>query len=167
MVTANALTIKIPDKTGYVGKTITILVNIEGATDVGSVELTIVYNSSLLDVKKVEKGSLLKGLITYNASEKGVIAINLIDSNGINGDGEIAKITFDILSTTAVNTTLLLQNVKAYDVNTYTVLPVDTINGILNISTGGGSSSQTPGFELVTFLSVFVLLTIPIMLRRK
>ncbi len=155
MTSAQALTLRIPDTTGYVGKTVTIPVEIENASNVGSVELVVLYNDSILSVKKVEKGSLLKGLITSNTSEPGIIAINLVDSNGINGDGEIIKITFDILA--EGNTPLIIQNAKAYDVNTYTDLPVDTTNGLLTISTGA-PSSQTPGFEVITFLSALIIL---------
>ncbi len=163
---ANALTISIPDVTGNAGKTVTVPVNIEDASDVGSVELAIVYNSSLLSIKKVEKGSLLKGLISYNDTEEGIVAINLVDSNGINGDGEIIKVTFDVIGAENQNTTLLIQNARAYDVNTYTELPVETINGVLMISAGGAAGSgQTPGFEIVFFM--IALLAITLITRKK
>ena len=166
MATANALTLSIPDTTGYIGKTVTIPVKIENASNVGSIELVILYNDSLLNVKKVEKGSLVKGLITYNTSEAGMIAVNLVDSNGINGDGEIIKITFDILATTEGNTSLVIQNAKAYDVDTYTDLPIDTTTGMLTISTTSGTT-QTPGFEIITFISAFTLLAILLVLKRR
>ena len=165
MVSVDALTLRIPDTTGYIGKTITIPVDLENASDIGSIELVVLYNNSILSAKKVEKGGLTKGLITSNTSEAGIIAVNLVDSNGISGDGDIIKITFDVLS--EGSTPLMIQNARAYNVDTYTDLPVDTVDGVLTASASTAGSGQTPGFELQTTMIVLLVAIFILRQRRK
>ncbi len=139
---ASALTVKVSDASGAVGDAVDVPVIVENAQNLGSMDIVITFDPQILKVKSVGKGELNKGLLTSNTGE-GVVAISLADSKGINGNGNIAVITFEVLK--AGTSDLVIQSVKAYDVNTHTDIQVETQNGKFTAKEGGGKS--TPGFE--------------------
>ncbi len=166
--TAAALTITIPDTNGEVGKKAEVSVMIEDASNVGSIDLTILYDPSILEISKVEKGNLVKGMFSSNTENDGIIVIELADSNGINGDGEIAKLTFNVLGNGS--TPITIQNAKAYDVESHGDIEVTVENGNFQASPasstnqGGGG---TPGFEIQTVIIIFMIAIFIFKLRRK
>ena len=164
--TASALTITISDASGYIGEGAEVPVNIKDAADVGSIDLTILYDPTVLNISKVEKGDLVKGMLSSNIENEGIISIGIADSNGISGDGEIVKLTFDVIGNGSAPITL--QNAKAYDVNTHADIEVSVENGDFQANyktTTGGSG--TPGFELQTLIIVLISSMFILRLRRK
>ncbi len=145
---ASALVVKIPDASGAVGEAVDVPVVVEGAENLGSMDIVVAFDPAVLKVKSVGKGELNKGLLTSNTGE-GVVAISLADSKGINGNGAVAVITFEVLKTGSSD--LVIQAVKAYDVNTHVDIKVDTQNGKFTAKEGGGKS--TPGFEVVAAIA--------------
>ncbi len=140
---ASALTVKVSDATGAVGEAVDVPIVVENAQNLGSMDIVVAFDPEILKVKSVGKGELNKGLLTSNTGE-GVVAISLADSKGINGNGAVAVITFEVLK--AGTSDLAIQTVKAYDVNTHVDIKVETQNGKFTAKEGGGKS--TPGFEV-------------------
>ncbi len=164
--TTAALTITIPDTSGEIGKETRVSVIVEDAVNVGSIDLTILYDPSILEVLKVEKGDLVKGMLSSNTDNEGIITIGIADSNGINGDGEIARITFNVLSNGSTSVTI--QNAKAYDVDSHADIEVTVEHG--NFQAAAASTSQeggggTPGFEI--FILMFSIIIIFIYKRHR
>jgi len=157
MTSVDALLMSIPETTGYVGKCVTIPVEMKDADGIGSIELTITYDTSMLDFKKVEKGGLTKGLVSYNASQPGSITIGLVDSTGITGTGNVLLITFEVLK--EGNTTVSLSDVNAYDVDTYATVDVETTDGVV-IAVIGGETNNQSGFEMILLITAFMLVTV-------
>ena len=164
--TASALTITVSDATGYVGEEAEVPVNIEDATDVGSIDITILYDPAVLNISKVEKGSLVKGMFSSNTENEGIIVIGIADSSGINGDGRIAKLTFNVIGNGS--TPITIQNAKAYDVSTHADIEVSVENGNFQANyktTAGGKG--TPGFELQTIIIILISSILILRFRRK
>ncbi|MBO8182949.1 MAG: hypothetical protein H0Z28_09185 [Archaeoglobus sp.] len=142
LTTASALTVKIQGGSGAVGSEASLAISVKDAKNLGSMDLVIAYDPEILKVKKVEKGSLVKGLFSSNTEKAGVIAIGIVDSKGINGDGEIAKITFEVLK--AGESSLEVANVKAYDVESHVDIQVTAENGVFKAEKAEEASTQTP-----------------------
>ncbi|WP_158296903.1 cohesin domain-containing protein [Archaeoglobus fulgidus] len=153
-VASAEMVVKIPDTSGAVGGTVEVPVEVENAQNLGSMDIVIVYDPTILKVQNVGKGELNKGLLSSNTGE-GMVAISLADSKGINGKGSVAVITFQVLK--AGSTDLTIQSVKAYDVNTHVDIPVKADNGKFEAVKGGaGTTGSTPGFELLLAVSALI-----------
>lgn len=133
---ANAeLIVEIPDASGKVGDVINIPVNVKDAKSVGSMDIAITYDPSIVSIEKVEKGSLSKGIVSSNTENPGIIIVSVVDSSGINGDGEVVKLTFKLLK--EGSTPLKIENVKAYDANTHIDIIAATSDGSITVENGG------------------------------
>lgn len=153
----SAMSLKVSDATGKVGEDVRVPIVVEKAENLGSMDLVIAYNAELLKVKSVGKGELNKGLISSNTNEQnGIISIAIADSKGINGNGEIAVITFNALKEGSSDVTIV--GAKAYDVNTHLEITLNSTNGKVTIS-----GKSTPGFEALLAIVAFLMLA----LRRK
>jgi ribosomal protein S28E/S33 len=120
------LAVKVPEITGLVGEVATVPVEIEDAKNVGGIDIAILYDPAILKVKSVEKGVVIKGLLSSNTDREGIIVIGIVDANGMNGDGSIAEITFEVLKD---GDTPIVVQAKAYEVDTHVDLQVETQNG--------------------------------------
>lgn len=157
--TASALTVQVTNAEGRLGDSIRVAITVSNAQNLGAMDIVLFYNTSALKIKSVGKGELNKGLISSNANEReGIISIAIADSKGINGNGEIAVVTFEGLSEGTSEVAVL--GVKAYDINTHLELPVDAQGGIVTVKPKGA-----PGFEVLTALAALALASM--MLRRR
>jgi hypothetical protein len=175
LTTASALTVSIPDGSGAVGDTTSISVNVKDAQNIGSMDLVIAYDPEILKVVKVEKGGLVKGLFSSNTEQTGIVAIGIVDSKGINGNGEIAKITFEVLK--EGESRINIVDAKAYDVESHIDIKVTGENGVFKAEkaekTGETDKTEkaptpaeekkSPGFEAGFAV---VALAVVLMLRR-
>ena len=155
MGAASALTVKLPNVTVGTGSSVEVAVEVEDARDLGSMDLVISYDPSVVEVKSVGKGELNKGLLSSNTGN-GMLAISLADSRGISGNGAVAIIVFDTLK--EGESTLKIQSVKAYDVNTHVDLRVDAQDGRIVVSELSEEKKDTPGFEIWLVAAVLAIL---------
>ena len=88
-----ALTVSLPEVSG---KEVTVPVSIEGASNIGSMDIAVIYNNDALQVVKVEKGALANGIFSASTGTSGVVTIGIASISGISGSGEIARITFRV-----------------------------------------------------------------------
>jgi len=152
---ASALIVEIPDGSGNVGSSAVVSIKIKDAKNLGSMDLAVTYDPEILKVVKVEKGSLVKGLFSSNTKKAGIVAIGIVDSKGINGEGEIARITFEVLK--AGESSLEVVNAKAYDVESHVDVKVMAQNGVFKAEkkaeatptvTQTPEQKKSPGFEI-------------------
>ncbi|WP_456369404.1 cohesin domain-containing protein [Geoglobus sp.] len=153
--TASALTVKLPNATGSIGSSVEVAVEVEDARDLGSMDVVIAYDPSVVEVKSVGKGELNKGLLSSNTGN-GMLAISLADSRGISGNGAVAIIVFDTLK--EGESALKIQSVKAYDVNTHVDLRVEKQDGKLVVSGVEEEKKNAPGFEIWLVAVVLAIL---------
>ena len=142
---ASALLVKIPDEEIAINESTDIPIEVKDAANLGSMDIVISYNPEIVRAEVVSKGELNKGLISSKI-EDGIIAIGIADSNGINGDGEVAVITFEGLRKGVSNITII--GIRAYDVNTHADIRVETQNGKVTVVEKG----KAPGFEVLIVL---------------
>lgn len=111
-----SLVVSVGDVQGSPGSTLQVPIIVEGATDVGSVDLTLKYDTSVLKAVSVETADLSKNAIMEsNIEDPGQINIALADASGINGDGEIAIISFSVLGEAGTSSPLSLIEASVYD----------------------------------------------------
>jgi hypothetical protein len=103
-------------------------INLEAATNVGSLHLELTYDTTVLQAVGVKSGELAeKATIESNLENQGKVIIGIIDANGISGDGVVATVSFNIIGDGTSN--LALDNVNAYDANTLQDLATEVSSG--------------------------------------
>ncbi len=92
---------------------------LEQANNVGSLEFLLLYEPAVLRVAKIEPGALAgSALIETSDGSPGQVWAGMIDVNGMNGDGPVAVITFEIVGASGSTSPLTLQDVAAHDATT-------------------------------------------------
>ena len=110
---------------------------VEGASNVGSLELVLVYDPSVLEVTGVERGTLVgDALMVSSMDTPGQVWIGMIDASGISGDGAVAVVTFNVLGTPGSTSSLDLKEIAAHDADTLLALITETIAGGYSVSDG-------------------------------
>jgi len=118
------------------GKNFNISLDIKGATQVNKWKASIIYNKTIIDVSAVYEGNFLKSagttqfeytLTTYNASFN-MLQMECSLANGLsaNGDGELAKITFQVNG--EGSTSIVIMNAELLN-PIGTNLPFTLVNG--------------------------------------
>ena len=104
-------------------------IDIQNASNIGSLQIEISYDASVLQATEVEADKLGKdAMIESNLNNPGIIIIGIVDSSGINGSGSIVSISFDVLEKDAASS-LTIKNAAAHDVNTLVDLPTSLTQG--------------------------------------
>lgn len=105
--------------TPAVPQSLEVPVYLKGANNLGSLEFVLVYEPAVLEVSKVERGSLgPDAMFDFGNRTSGRLWAGLIDPSGINGDGPVAVITFDVVGTDGAESPLVLESVYAFDATT-------------------------------------------------
>ena len=114
---------------GKPDKEVDVAVNLQNASNVGSLQIGISYDASVLQVMQVEAEELGENaLIESNTDNPGVIVIGIVDSSGINGSGSVVSISFTVLEKDG-SSYLTIENATAHDVNTLVDLPTTLTQG--------------------------------------
>ena len=104
---------------------IVVPINMESAHNIGSIGMSLLYDSSLLEIADVKPGELSENaMIDYSVRNPGQVNIGVIDSRGINGNGTVAVIVFNVTDEEGVST-LRFAGVQTHDAATL----IDVING--------------------------------------
>jgi hypothetical protein len=132
---AASTSLSIGDSSGSPGSTVEVPINIAGASNIGSMDIVLTYDSSVLGVSSVGKGELTKNsMLQSNADTPGIIAIGIADTDGINGDGSVAVITFNVLGELGSTSPLTLYSAKANDVNTLVDILITKTSGTFMVT---------------------------------
>jgi len=118
-------------------KEIIVPVNLAGAVNLGSLEFVLAYDSNVLEVTTVETGNLTKeSLLESSAGTPGLLWVGIIDAVGISEDGLAAVVTFRVIESSDSDSSLILQNVVAYDAASYLDIIVEASPGSLSTIDG-------------------------------
>ncbi len=110
-------------------KEVKVPINLENASNVGSLQMEISYNATVLQVVQIEAGDLGKNaLIEFNLDTPSYIIIGIVDSSGISGSGSVVGISFDVLAKDA-SSSVTIKNAVAHDVDTLVDLPTSLTQG--------------------------------------
>lgn len=72
-------------------------IRISDAENIGNMDITLTYDDSILSALALTTGAITSNSLFMHNIEPGIINISLVDSDGINGDGSIAIITFEVI----------------------------------------------------------------------
>lgn len=125
--------VSIDDTSADFSETIQIPINISNAKDIGSMDISLNYNSSVLSSVKVEKGSLTSNSMLQSNMTDGTVKIGLIDDSGINGDGSLVILTFEVWGYPGTTTVLDL-DAKANNVTDFSDIPLTISDGLFTVS---------------------------------
>ena len=129
LASAGSLTVSVSDTTGAKNSTVEVPIILEGATDVGSMDIILNYDADILSAVDVEAGALGKNaLIESNTANDGAVIIALADSSGINGDGAVAIVAFEVIGDVGTTSYLTLEEVLVYNLDLGAIIP-NTVNG--------------------------------------
>ena len=133
LASAAGLTVSVSDTTGAKGDTVEVPIDLEGALDVGSMSIVVKYDPDVLMVVAVEEGKLSKNaLIEANTAREGEVIIALIDSSGMNGNGAVAIISFEVTADIGSTSPLTLEEISVSSVDMVEIITT-TESGTFNV----------------------------------
>ena len=97
---------------------------VEGASEVGSMDIVLNYDADVLSTVDVEACALGKNaLIESNTARDGEVIIALADSTGINGDGTVASVAFEVIGDAGTTSYLTLEAVLVHNIDLAEIIP--------------------------------------------
>jgi hypothetical protein len=122
-------------------------INLNGASNVGSLHIELVYDSTVLEATGVKAGKLGRNaVIECNLETPGRAIIGIVDASGINGDGSVVTVSFKAKGKEGTSP-LTLESVEANDAETLYDLITKTSPGEFMAK---GSSFTAPGITFAT-----------------
>jgi len=110
-------------------KEVEVPINLENASNIGSLQIEVSYDASVLKAIEVKAKDLGKdAMVEANLDTPGYIIIGIVDSSGINGSGSVVSISFNVLEKDA-SSSVTIKNAAAHDVNTLVDLPASLTQG--------------------------------------
>ncbi len=115
------------------GSSVQIPLTLYGVRDnIGNMDMTLRYDSSVLEATEVIKGSLTgDSLYDYNIID-GTIKISLADKDGFSGDGSVAHVRFDVIGAEGSFTALDIASLSANRAD-LTSVSIPTRDGVFKV----------------------------------
>ena len=113
---------------------VNVPIHLTGAENIGSLEFVLTYDPSVLEVSGVEAGGLAQSaLFDFGTRSPGRLWSGLIDSEGINGDGPIAVVSFKVVGPDASTSLLALENITTYDASSLLDILTNATSGSFTV----------------------------------
>ena len=113
---------------------VNVPIHLAGAENIGSLEFVLTYDPSVLEVSGVEAGGLAQSaLFDFGNRSPGRLWAGLIDSEGINGDGPIAVVSFKVVGPGASTSLLALENITTYDASSLLDILTNATSGSFTV----------------------------------
>ncbi|WP_082090644.1 cohesin domain-containing protein [Methanosarcina sp. MTP4] len=156
---AASLTVSIADAGAAPGNTVMIPIKLQGADNIGSMDIVLAYDSSVLQATGVEAGDLGKNaFIESGTKTPGKVVIALADASGINGDGSVVLVSFLMKGEAGSSSPLTFEEVSVHNLDLVEVLP--TVRGgslaVSETSPAGGYADSCLLLLAVLGLATFV-----------
>ncbi|NQT74317.1 MAG: hypothetical protein HQ553_16365 [Chloroflexi bacterium] len=115
------------------GGTVSVPVILENVEDIGSLNFNVTYDSSVINIDRVDKGSLLSGIsFVVNPNETGIIRFGFATIDGVSGTGPVGYIVCDAVGSDGSYTPLTISGVEATD-SSGNPVTLQTTNGSVTI----------------------------------
>ncbi len=165
LVSAAGLTVSVSDTTGAKDSTVEVPVNLGGASDVGSMDVVLKYDPGVLRAVAVEAGALGKNaFIEANTAREGEVIIAMADSSGINGDGAVATISFDVTGDVGSTSPLTLETVSVHNIE---LVEVVTTSNSATLSVTSEATPTTGGANTAILAITAIIIALFLIRRRK
>lgn len=129
------------DISAHLNEIVNISINIYNAKDIGSMDISLRYDPNVLLLKEVEKGDLMQGSVIQWNVEGDKVLIGLIDGNGINGNGSLVILTFDV---GCPGSSVLDIEAAAYNVFDFSSIRLTTKDGVFTVKNGTKPTATPP-----------------------
>lgn len=114
--------------------TVNVPIYLTDAKNIGSLEFVLTYDPVVLEVADVEAGGLAQNsLFDFGTRRPGRLWAGLIDTDGINGDGPVAVVSFKAIGPGSSASRLTLENVTTYDATSLLDILTDATSGSFTI----------------------------------
>ena len=125
---------------------VNVPIHLTGAENIGSLEFVLTYDPSVLEVSGVEAGGLAQSaLFDFGTRSPGRLWAGLIDSEGINGDGPIAVVSFKVVGPGTSTSLLALENITTYDASSLLDILTNATSGSFTVD-GRAFTAPTVAF---------------------
>jgi hypothetical protein len=116
------------------GHTYNIPVSYSSNTSAGSIQFELVCSDSEIEILSISEGFIAENaILKYNIYEPGRVLIGLVHSQGMKGDGELAKIEVSARGAPRV-VRISIENVVAYDLDRMQPMLYETAEGKIDFS---------------------------------
>lgn len=124
----------VPEPTaGPESKVVSVPILATRANNVGSLEFVLVFDPAILEFAEIEGGVLAgSALIDASSPRPGELWAGIVHAEGISGSGAVAVVKFNLLEDVSDALPLTLQNIVAFDANTYVDIITTTSPGRFN-----------------------------------
>jgi len=161
--TAATMTVSVDSATVSAGSRAVIPVMVNGASNLGAIDLMITYDPSVLKFSGADLGEIsTNGMIDSNGATPGTVKIAIVDTNGVSGGGVLVKMTFDVVGQNGATSPVNVQVPGAWNLDSIDIL-TSVSSG--TISVGGGKTPLSTVSVLGALCLAVILLGIRI--RRK
>ncbi len=114
--------------------TVNVPIYLTGAKNIGSLEFLLAYDPTVLEMAAVEAGGLAQNsLFDFGTRRPGRLWAGLIDTDGINGDGPVAVVSFKVIGPESSASWLTLEDVSTYDASSLLDILTDTTAGSFTV----------------------------------
>lgn len=140
-VFASSVTISLGSIQAATGGTAEVPLQVTGASNIGAIQMVLVYDAAVLTPETVTQGSLAgnNALMDSNSQTPGRIGIGLVTLDGIQGDGTLATVSFKVIGAAGQSSQLSLEKVEAWEKSSYAPVLVNTEPGQLTIGAAKAS----------------------------
>ncbi len=163
LASAGSLAVSVSDTTGAKNSTVEVPIILEGASVVGSMDIVLKYDADVLRAVAVEGGKLGKNaFIEANTAREGEAIIALADSSGINGDGAVATISFEVIGDVGSTSPLTLETVSVNNIELVEIITT-TESGTFSVT----EKATWIAVTLVTAIIIAAILIALFVIRRR
>ena len=151
------VTISIDNAYAYPNTTIKVPINVQNAINIGSLDFYLLFNSSVLHLIEISKSELTaNSLLQWSIVNESKIRILIIDASGINGNGSLVYLNFNVIGAPRSITNLNLSELEVSDAISTEEIPAMTNNGTLTVKSAVSNETlvskndKTPVTEVPT-----------------
>lgn len=161
-VFAASAELSIADVSGATGSNVEIPINLKSNVGIGSIDVVVSYDGTILQLESVDKGSLSgNSMIDYNTKSSGSVAIAMADSAGLKGDGSVALLKFKVLGKEGDTSIVKIESSSANEAATLVDVRLVTTAG--NFSVTGGTGM----IGIIAVAALVILVIIVLVIKRK
>ncbi len=169
-VWASSVTVRVGSVQATPGGTADVPIQVQGASNIGAIQMVLVYDAKVLTPETVVRGTLAgsNALLEFNAQTPGRLGLGLVTLDGIQGDGTLATVHFKVIGSAGQNSQLTLEKAEAWERTSYLPMLVNTEPGQVTVG-GGPSLGLLVLLALLCFTGLLLVVGIGILLwlRRR
>lgn len=163
LASANGLIVSVSDTTGAKGAAVEVPINLESATDIGSIDIVLSYDSGVLQAIGVETGELGKSAyLESNTAGDGEVIIAMADPSGINGDGPVAVISFEVIGDVDSSSPLIVDEISLHNIERVEVIAT-SLNGMFSVT----AETESSGDEGAAVFAIAAILMALFVIKRQ